>query len=153
MPPVSMKKVDIFSALCVIPICLYVFYESGRWPILPDLGNPAWIPRGVAVVLLGAALLLLRKALTGGSLTLPGRILGADRTRIFWVAVLTGAYVFGVERLGFMTATAPYLFGFSLALGERRWVRLAVFAIVVPVATYLLFNTALNVPLPRGLFR
>jgi putative tricarboxylic transport membrane protein len=153
MPPVSMKKVDIFSALCVIPICLYVFYESGRWPILPDLGNPAWIPRGVAVVLLGAALLLLRKALTGGSLTLPGRILGADRTRIFWVAILTGAYVFGVERLGFMTATAPYLFGFSLALGERRWVRLAVFAIVVPVATYLLFNTALNVPLPRGLFR
>ena len=153
MPPVSMKKVDIVSALCVIPICIYVFYESGRWPILPDLGNPAWIPRGVAVVLLGAALLLLSKALKGGALTLPGRLEGADRTRVLWVAVLTGAYVFGIERLGFMTATAPYLFGFSLALGERRWARLTLFAIVVPVATYLLFNTALNVPLPRGLFR
>jgi putative tricarboxylic transport membrane protein len=153
MPLVSMKKVDIISALCVIPICVYVFYESGRWPILPDLGNPAWIPRGVAAVLFGAVLLLLGKALKGRSLTLPGRIERADRTRVLWVAVLTGAYVFGVERLGFMTATAPYLFGFSLALGERRWVRLALFAIVVPVATYLLFNTALNVPLPRGLFR
>ena len=153
MPPVSMRKVDLFSALCVIPICIYVFYESGRWPMLPDLGDPAWIPRGVAVVLLGAVLLLLRKALRGGSLTLPARLEGADRTRVLWVAVLTGAYVFGIERLGFMTATAPYLFGFSLALGERRWVRLVLFAIVVPVATYLLFDTALNVPLPRGLFR
>ncbi len=52
MPHVSMKKIDILSALCLIPICIYVFYESGRWPILPDLGSPAWIPRGVAVLLL-----------------------------------------------------------------------------------------------------
>ena len=153
MPLVSMKKVDIISALCVIPICIYVFYESGRWPILPDLGNPAWIPRGVAVVLFGAALLLLRKALKGGSLTLPGRIMGADRTRVLWVAVLTGAYVFGIERLGFMTATAPYLFGFGLALGERRWSRLILFAVVVPATTYVVFDRLLNVPLPRGLFR
>ena len=150
---VSMKKIDILSALCLIPVCAYVFWESGRWPILPDLGNPAWIPRGVAVLLCGAAMLLLGKALTGRSLTLPGRLAGADRTRVLWVAVLTGVYVVIVERLGFMTATAPYLFGFCLALGERRWTRLILFSLVVPVATYLVFDQALNVPLPRGLFR
>jgi len=153
MPLVSMKKVDIISALCVIPICVYVFYESGRWPILPDLGNPAWIPRGVAAVLFGAALLLLGKALTGRSLTLPGRLEGADRARVLSVAALTGVYVVIIERLGFMTATAPYLFGFSLALGERRWSRLILFAVVVPVTTYVVFDRLLNVPLPRGLFR
>ncbi len=153
MPPVSMKKVDILSALCIIPICVYVFYESGQWPILPDLGNPAWIPRGVAALLLGAALLLPGKALRGGSLTLPGRLEGADRARVLWVAVLTGIYVVAIEKLGFITGTAPYLFGFSFTLGERRWGRLILFALVLPVATYLLFNTALNVPLPRGLFR
>ena len=153
MSHVSMKKIDILSALCLIPICIYVFYESGRWPILPDLGSPAWIPRGVAVLLLAAALTLLGRALTGRSLTLPGRLEGADRARVLWVAALTGVYVVIVERLGFMTATAPYLFGFCLALGERRWTRLILFAVVVPVATYLVFDRALNVPLPRGLFR
>jgi hypothetical protein len=153
MPHVSMKKIDILSALCLIPICIYVFYESGRWPILPDLGSPAWIPRGVAVLLLAAALILLGRALTGRSLTLPGRLEGPDRTRVLWVAALTGVYVIVIERLGFMTATAPYLFGFCLALGERRWVRLILFAVVVPVMTYLIFDQALNVPLPRGLFR
>ena len=153
MSCVSMRTIDILSALCLIPVCLYVFYESGRWPMLPDLGNPAWIPRGVAVLLLGAALLLLGKALTGRSLTLPGRLAGADRARVLWVAALTGVYVVIIERLGFMTATAPYLFGFCLALGERRWTRLILFSVVVPVATYLVFDRALNVPLPRGLFR
>ena len=153
MPPVSMKKIDILSALCVIPLCIYVFYESSRWPILPDLGNPAWIPRGVAAILFAAALLLLGKAIFGRSLTLPGRLQGADRARVLGVAALTGAYVLIIERFGFMTTTAPYLFGFCLVLGERRWTRLILFAVVVPVTTYLVFDRALNVPLPRGLFR
>jgi len=153
MPPLSLKKVDIITALLLLPICLYVFYESGKWPILPDMGNPAWIPRGVAVCLLVAALLLLVRALQGRSLTMPSRLEGADRARVLWVAALTGAFVIVVERLGFITAAVPYMFGFGLVLGERRWVRLALFAVVVPVAIYLLFDTALNVPLPRGWFR
>lgn len=153
MPPVSLKRVDIVASLLVIPICLYVFYESGTWPIPPDMGNPAWIPRGVAVVLLAAALLMLFRALTGRALFLASRLEGADRARVLWVAALTGVYVILLERLGFMVTTAPYLFGFGLTLGERRWVRLALFALVVPVATYLLFDVTLNVPLPRGWLR
>jgi len=153
MPPVLLKKVDIISALLVIPICVYVFYESGRWPILPDMGNPAWIPRGVALCLLGAALRLLYLSLKGRALFLESRLARTDRARVLWVAALTGAYVIFVERIGFIATTAPYMFGFALVLGERRWVRLALFAVVVPLAAYLLFNTALNVPLPRGWFR
>jgi hypothetical protein len=153
MAPISMKKIDILSALCIIPICAYVFHESGQWPMLPDLGSPAWIPRGVATILIGAALLLLWKALSGGSLALPGRLEGADRARVLWVAFLTGIYVVAIERLGFITGTVPYLFGFTFVLGERRWSRLILFAAAVPVATYLVFDHFLNVPLPRGLFR
>jgi putative tricarboxylic transport membrane protein len=153
MPPISMKKVDIVAAVLLVPVCLWVFYESRTWPILPDMGDPGWIPRGVAVCLLAAAGLLLLRALQGRSLTLPGRLVGADRARVLWVAALTGAYVVLLERLGFIATTAPYMLGFGLALGERRWGRLAVFAVMVPVVIYLVFDTTLNVPLPRGLFR
>ncbi|MBI2002555.1 MAG: tripartite tricarboxylate transporter TctB family protein, partial [candidate division NC10 bacterium] len=52
-----------------------------------------------------------------------------------------------------IATTVPYLFGFGLILGERRWVRLALFALAVPVATYLLFDVTLNVPLPSGWLR
>jgi putative tricarboxylic transport membrane protein len=153
MPVISLKKVDIVASLLMIPVVAWVFYESARWPIPPDMGNPTWIPRGVALCLLIASLLLLFRAVSGRSLGLPGRLEGADRSRVLWVAALTGVYVILLERVGFIATTAPYLFGFALVLGERRWVRLALFAVVVPVATYLLFDTALNVPLPRGWFR
>lgn len=153
MPPISLKKVDIIVSLLLIPICLYVFYESGRWPVVSDSGNAAWIPRGVAVCLMVAAFILFIKALRGRSLTIPSRLMRADRTRVLWIAVLTGAYTVAVEYLGFIATSVPYLFGFALVLGERRWARLILFAVGVSIATYILFSTALNVPLPHGLFR
>jgi hypothetical protein len=131
MPPISLKKVDIIVSLLVIPICLYVFYESARWPIIDGTGNATWVPRGDAFCLLAAGFLLLVKALRGRSLTIPSRLVGADRTRVLWI---------------------PYLFGFALVLGERKWSRLVLFAVGVPIATYILFSTALHVPLPRGWF-
>jgi putative tricarboxylic transport membrane protein len=153
MPPVSMKKADIVAAVLLLPLCLYVFYESGRWPVPPDMGNPAWIPRGVAVFLLGAIGRLLLRALQGRALTLAAPLTAADRTRVLWVAVLTGAYVGLLERVGFLATTTAYLLAFAVVLGERRWARLVAFAVVVPVAIYLLFDVTLNVPLPRGWLR
>jgi branched-subunit amino acid transport protein AzlD len=153
MPPVSLKKVDILAAIFLFPVCAYVFYEAGSWPRLPDLGNPGWIPSGVAVCLLAATVIMLTRALRGRSLTLPGRLEGVDRARVLWVAAITIAYVVVMNSLGFITSTIPYLAGFGIALGERRWARLVFFSVAVPVAIYLVFDATLNVPLPRGLLR
>lgn len=152
MPPISLKKVDIIVSLLIIPICLYVFYESARWPVIAGTGNATWVPRGDAVCLLAAAALLFIKAVRGRSLTIPSRLVGADRARVLWIVVLTGIYTTAVDYVGFITTTVPYLFGFLLVLGERRWVRLILFAVGVPIGTYILFKTALNVPLPQGWF-
>jgi putative tricarboxylic transport membrane protein len=146
-----MKTVDIVAVILLLPVCIWVYYESQTWPILPDMGDPRWIPCGVATCLLLATGLLLIRALQGRSLKLDSRLENKDRNRVLWVVVLTGAYVISVERLGFITATVPYLFGFGLVLGERRWLWLTLFALIMPVAIYLLFATALNVPLPSGL--
>lgn len=152
MPPISMKKVDIIVSLLVIPICLYVFYESARWPVIDGTGNAAWVPRADAACLMAAAILLFVKALRGRSLTIPSRLTGADRNRVLWIAVLTGAYTIAVEYVGFIATGVPYMFGFAFVLGERRWVRLILFAVGVPIGTYILFRKALNVPLPQGWF-
>jgi putative tricarboxylic transport membrane protein len=148
-----MKKADILTGVFLLLVCGYVFYEAGSWPRLPDLGDPAWIPRGVAVCLLVAALTLLVRALRGRALMLPSRLEGKDRDRVLWVAAITLGYVVGVNYLGFIASTVPYLTGFGIALGERRWSRLAFFALMVPVTIYLVFDAALKVPLPRGLLR
>ena len=149
----SMKRGDILAVILIVPMCLYVFYESTTWPIPALLGNPFLIPRGVAACLLVAAGMLLHRAVTGRALPLPGRLEGADLRRVSSVAVLTFAYVFVVERVGFIATTVLFLTGFGLVLGERRWVRLTLFAIIVPVVAYTIFDTLLHVPLPQGWLR
>ena len=150
MANLTMKKADLIAAAIVIPICLYVFYESGRWPVLALLGRPFIIPRGVAAILLLAALILIYRALTDRALPLEKRLEGADLWRVAWTAVLTFGYLFVVERIGFLGTTFLYMLCFAWVLGERRWFRLAFFAIIVPVAVFTMFSTGLHVPLPRG---
>ncbi len=149
----SMKKPDILASLIIVPICLYVFYESGRWPVEATIGSPTLIPRGVAVCVIFAALMLFVRALTGRALPLESKLQGKDLQRVAAVVLLTGAYVLLVERVGFMITTFFYMFLFALVLGERRWHRLVFFAVAVPVVVYAVFDTILNVPLPRGFFR
>ena len=150
MANLKMTKGDIIAVVIVIPICLYVFYESTQWPVPALLGRPFVIPRGVATFLLLAALLLLYRAIKGRALKLEKRLEGVDLWRVTGAAVLTFGYLFVVERIGFFGTTFLYMLLFALVLGERRWRRLVLFAILVPLAVYVLFSTALHVPLPRG---
>jgi len=150
MPNLSMKKADIITVAIVIPICLYVFYESTQWPVAALLGRPFVIPRGVATLLLVTVFLLLYGALKGRASELEKRLEGADLWRVIGAAVLTFGYLFVVERIGFFGTTLLYMLLFALVLGERRWPRLVLFTILVPLVVYVLFSTALNVPLPRG---
>ncbi len=150
MANVTMKKADIIAALIVIPICLYVFYESGKWPVPALLGRPFVIPRGVATFLLATALILLSRALTGHALALEKKLEGADLRRVIGAAVFTFGYLFVVERIGFFITTFSYMLLFGWVLGERRWLRLVLFAVLVPVVAYALFSTTLHVPLPQG---
>ena len=150
MANLTMKKADIIAAAIVMPICLYVFYESGKWPVPALLGRPFVIPRGVAAFLLATALMLLYRALTGRAFPLEKRLEGADLRRVTGAAVFTFGYLFVVERIGFLGTTFLYMLLFAWVLGERRWLRLVLFAILVPIVVFTIFSTALHVPLPRG---
>jgi putative tricarboxylic transport membrane protein len=150
MANLTMKKADITAVILVIPVCLYVFYESTKWPVVALLGRPFVIPRGVAGLLLIAALILLYRALKGRAFPLESPLVGADFWRVIGVAALTFGYLPIVEPLGFLTTTFLYMLLFAWVLGERRWPRLILFAILVPLVVYALFSTVLHVPLPRG---
>ncbi len=153
MAHASMKKADILVALILVPVCLYVFYESGKWPKQALIGAPTLIPWGVAVSLLFAGGMLLVRALTGRAFLLEEKLVGENRRRVIFVALLTGGYASLVTYVGFLITTFLYLLFFALVVGEKRWLRLTLFAALVPVAIYFVFATALNVPLPAGWFR
>jgi putative tricarboxylic transport membrane protein len=153
MAGASMKKADILVALIIVPICLYVFYESGNWPKQALIGAPTMIPRGVAAFLLVGAAVLFMRAVRGRALRLEEKLVGTDRRRVIAGAVLTGAYAILLSYVGFLITTFLYFLLFGLVVGERRLLRLVLFAVLVPIAIYLIFSTILNVPLPPGIFR
>ncbi len=150
MADLTMKKADIIAVVIVIPLCLYVFYESTKWPVPALLGRPFVIPRGVAAFLLVAAGILLYRALKGQAFPLESPLVGADLRRVSLTAVLTFGYLPLLERIGFIGTTFLYMLLFAWVLGEHRKPRLVLFAIVVPLVVFTLFSTALHVPLPRG---
>ena len=153
MPPVSMKKADILVSLLLVPVCLYVFYESGKWPKEALIGAPTLIPRGVSACLLLAGGLLLVQALRGRAKELETPLVGANRRRVLLIGLLTGAYAAIVAYVGFLISTLAYLLLFGLIVGERRLPRLLLFAAFVPIGIYLVFSTFFNVPLPEGWLR
>jgi len=153
MPRVSMKKADILVSLILVPICTYVFYESGKWPKEALIGAPTLIPRGVSTCLLLAGGLLLVQALRGKSNELEAPLVGANRRRVLLIGLLTGVYAAVVAYAGFLISTFIYLLLFGLVVGERRLPRLLLFAVLVPVVIYLVFSTFFNVPLPEGWLR
>jgi putative tricarboxylic transport membrane protein len=150
MANLTMKKADIIAVMIVIPICLYVFYESTKWPVPALLGRPFVIPRGVAAFLLLAAGILLYRALKGQAFPLESPLVGVDLRRVSLTAVLTFGYLPLLERIGFIGTTFLYMLLFAWVLGERRKPRLILFAVLVPLVVFTLFSTALHVPLPRG---
>lgn len=52
---------------------------------------------------------------------------------------------------GFAVANLVLTFGLFFVLGYRRWLPMAVAAIGVTVLLYLVFRTALGIPLPTGI--
>ena len=153
MGRVSMKKADIWVALILIPICLYVFYESAKWPKEALIGAPTLIPRGVSACLLLAGGLLFVRAWRGKANELEAPLVGANRRRVVRIGLLTGAYAATVAYVGFLISTFIYLLLFGQVVGERRLPRLLLFAILVPIVIYLVFSTFFNVPLPEGWLR
>lgn len=72
-----------------------------------------------------------------------------------WIApviamVLISLYTFGLEILGYCTATFIFLIAWQVAIVREKWIKTGVIAIVGTAAMYLLFGYLLGVPLPEG---
>ena len=144
-----MLSVDRVAGAALALFALIVLWESRRLP-LGSLSNPgpAYMPVGLALLLLvgGAAIAAL------GSAAAPLSSLGF-RTEWRHTVAIFAACAFcalGLERLGYRLTIFVALL-FLLFVVERKGpVASLVFAAAFAAGTFLLFDTLLRVPLPRG---
>ncbi|HQQ31385.1 MAG TPA: tripartite tricarboxylate transporter TctB family protein [Rectinema sp.] len=70
------------------------------------------------------------------------------------IVILTIAGIlfgFFIDELGYMIATALFMFFVSMLINRGRLVQNVVIAVLFPVVTYFIFAVALKLSLPRGI--
>jgi hypothetical protein len=141
---------DRVAGAALALLALVVFWESRKLP-LGSLSNPgpAYMPVVLAGVLLASGVALV--TLGGGAAKLAAAGWSEWRHAVAIFAVCAfGAWA--LERLGYR-ATVALALAFMLGVVERRGVVFTVaFSLALAVGTFLLFDTLLRVPLPRGPF-
>jgi len=145
-----MLTTDRVAGGALVVVALVVLWESRRLP-LGSLRHPgpAYMPLVLAIVLLGLGALLIVLSGKAPSLASVGWTEGRHALAIFVVCAFAAL---ALERLGFRTTVALSLAFLLLGVERRGAIFSAVFAIAFAAVAFLLFDTFLRVPLPRGPF-
>jgi putative tricarboxylic transport membrane protein len=149
---------DAASAGSLALVSLYTLVESTQL----DVGTltrpgPGFFPCVLAGALLLTALALLVRVWRGGRRTTPapsaeeGDAVRRPGVLVATVAALT-IYIAIFERAGFIVATVALLAFLFGTLARYRWPIAIAVSVVVTLASYLVFNTGLQVRLPAGVW-
>jgi len=145
-----MAHLVIIAVLCLIAVCAIVTATGFPAALTETDVGAARFP-----ILYSAALIALSLILLVQTLTKP--VVGAEpattRPRYGMVAAAMVLMVIDfivIDYLGYWPAALLLLAGLMLLLGLRSMIWTPVIAIIISVVVYLLFDYALNVPLPTG---
>ncbi|MEG1813046.1 MAG: tripartite tricarboxylate transporter TctB family protein [Clostridia bacterium] len=72
------------------------------------------------------------------------------KSKLFIGIVIVVVLSFVLEPLGFMVTCFLFLISYGLLLGERKYLRLVLFALLITLVLYICFGVLLSVNLPRG---
>ena len=147
-----MNKKDFYTGLVFLLFTGAIFVLILRSRTTGEFSGPGpfFFPGVAALLLGGLSLTLLIKGARpregGGAAGEGKRMLG----RIIWIVVWSAVYGATIEKLGYLLSTGLVTFAL-LAYFNRGWIFNVVFSLVTPVSIYILFDTLLKAPLPKGI--
>jgi putative tricarboxylic transport membrane protein len=111
--------------------------------------GPDFFPKVIAVILI-----ILSAMLFAGSLKNKDKksIYNPNMKYTFMVIFAFAVYVFLIDRVGYLISTIIFAFVVITILKSKSKILNIVFAVIFPIALYLLFTYAFKVSLPTGLF-
>jgi len=125
-----------------------------RSPSVSDSSGPGpfFLPAIVALVIAGLSIALLVQSSKG-----PEPASKAPRekrmwNRILWIMIWCFGYAITIERLGYLLSTGIVTFALLAYFNRRKWLLNIFFSLITPASIYILFDTLLKIPLPKGWF-
>ncbi len=119
--------------------------------------SPKVFPYAVASLLMLLSAILFVNVLRGDTAVPEGHIEGApieksDYRSLSLLLASLFAFLLLIERAGFIIAASLTFFGITVAFGNKRHGRSAIFGTLFITLVYLSFTRFLNVQLPAGIF-
>ncbi len=155
-----MRQGRLIATGAMLAFCLFALWQSLLLSLTDRLGpGPGFFPFWLAligIVLALALLVSMWRAPQGTSQPSAEevRILphGWGALRCLAIVGLVAAVTVAMEFVGFRLAMLVFNAALVIALGERRWWIIAVFAVLGSFGVYYVFTTWLDVLLPTGQF-
>ena len=152
-----MRQGRLIATGAMLVLCLFAIWQSLLLPLTDRLGpGPGFFPFWLALIGTGLAVALLvttfREAADPADAET--RILPHGPGAIRWLAivVLLAAVTLTMDYVGFRLSMLVFNAALVIALGDRRWWVIAVFAFLGSFGVYYVFTTWLDVLLPVGRF-
>lgn len=145
-----MLTTDRVAGGALVLLALFTLWESRLLP-LGSLRNPgpAYMPVALAALLLVFGVLLV---MVGGKASKIATVGWSEWRHAVAIFAVCAFAAWALERLGYRATIAVSL-GFLLGIVERKGIVFTVvFSLALALGTFLLFDTLLRVPLPRGPF-
>ena len=149
-----MKNKDFYSGLILLILSGTIFVLILRSPAPPDSSGPGpfFLPFISALVIAALSIALLlqsqKQPETGAAAPQTKRMWN----RLIWIVVWCFAYGFSIEKLGYLLSTGVVTFALLAYFNRRKWILNLLFSLFTPISIYILFDTLLKVPLPKGWF-
>lgn len=147
-----MNKRDFYTGLLFLIFTGAIFVMILRSPThqLSSGPGPFFFPVIAALLLGGLSLALLIKGVRqdeSGRKAIQGkRMMG----RIIWIVMWSALYGATIEPLGYLLSTGMVTFALLAYFNRRGWIFNISLSAVTPISIFILFDTLLKAPLPRG---
>ena len=140
-----MKTGSILSTLCFIILASVFFVIAGDMPRGSggDVGA-GFFPRVISVLMIACGIAIVMGELKNNS---HEAFFNAFVSKALMMGAITIAYVFFMQRIGFVLVTPVYIFAYLALLNQKKVLLNALFSISVTAAVYLVFRVILNVRL------
>ena len=152
-----MRQGRLIATGAMLVLCLFAIWQSLLLPLTDRLGpGPGFFPLWLALIgtVLAVALLVTTFREAADPADAETRILphGPGATRWFAIVVLLAAVTLTMDYVGFRLAMLVFNAVLVIALGDRRWLAIALFSVLGSFGVYYVFTTWLDVLLPVGRF-
>ncbi len=157
LPQGGKSELTFVGSLFLVGAVVFWDTYSVELPALNLTISPKVFPYAIATLLMALSAILFINVLRGDTAVPEGHVKGkpiekSDYRTFFLVFGSLLAFLLLIERAGFIVAASVTFFGITVAFGNKRHGRSAIFGTLFITLIYLSFTRFLNVQLPAGIF-